>query len=87
MRSASTLQRSTFVTTRRILALYARVMPEYSLVLERGDGSEPEIVPHYDSEVAFGPGMVLPEREGEIWQVDRTSKGGLTLHCKLIVSA
>ncbi len=60
-------------------------MPDYTLVLYR-DGSDPEIVPHYKSEVAFGPGMVLPERESEIWQVDQVSVDGLTLHCKLVVS-
>ena len=59
-------------------------MPDYRLVLNRGEGSDPEIVPHYDSEAAFGPGMVLPEREGEIWQVDHVSVDGLTLHCKLV---
>jgi hypothetical protein len=28
-------------------------MPDYRLELNRHDGSDPEIVPHYDSEVAF----------------------------------
>ena len=62
-------------------------MLNYRLELNRHDGSEPEIVPHYDSEVAFGPGMMLPEREGEIWLVDRTNASGLTLYCKLAESA
>jgi hypothetical protein len=62
-------------------------MPDYRLELNRHDGSDPEIVPHYDSDVAFGPGMVLPEREGEIWLVDRTNASGLTLYCKLADSA
>jgi len=56
-------------------------MPIYKLVLDRRDGSDPEIVPQYDSGVAFGPGMVLPERDGEFWKVDRTNAGGLTLYC------
>ena len=58
-------------------------MPDYRLVLYRSDGSDPEIVP-YRSEVAFGPGMVLPERDGEIWEVERTNASGLTLYCKLV---
>ena len=56
-------------------------MPIYRLVLDRRDGSQPETVPQYDSEVAFGPGMVLPERNGEVWKVERTNAGGLTLYC------
>ena len=98
MRFASTLQRSAFVSfnssmgaaieTTIAAALWrcTRAMPDYRLVLERADGNEPEIVPHYDSVVAFGPGMVLPQREGEIWLVDRTNASGLTLYCKLVVS-
>jgi hypothetical protein len=62
-------------------------MLNYRLELDRLDGSDPEIVPQYDSEVAFGPGMVLPAREGEIWLVDRTNASGLTLYCKLAESA
>jgi hypothetical protein len=62
-------------------------MPVYRLELNRHDGSDPEIVPQYDSQVAFGPGMVLPEREGEIWQVDRTNASGLTLYCNLVVAS
>jgi hypothetical protein len=56
-------------------------VPDYKLVLSRHDGSDPEIVPHYDSLVSFGPGMVLPEREGELWKVDQTNASGLTLYC------
>ena len=56
-------------------------MPVYRLELNRHDGSDPEIVSHYDSVVAFGAGMVLPERDGEVWKVDRTNAAGLTLYC------
>lgn len=62
-------------------------MPTYELVLDRGDGSDPEIVAQYYSEVAFGPGMVLPERDGEIWLVNQVSVRGLTLFCKLATSS
>jgi hypothetical protein len=62
-------------------------VPDYRLELNRHDGSDPEIVLHYESDVAFGPGMVLPEREGEMWLVDRTNASGLTLYCKLTESA
>ncbi len=61
--------------------MYARAVPDYKLVLRRHDGSDPEIVPHYESLVSFGPGMVLPEREGELWKVDQTNASGLTLYC------
>jgi hypothetical protein len=59
-------------------------MPTYKLELDRGNGSAPEIVPQYVSDVSFGPGMTLPPLDGDLWQVDRVSVNGLTLQCKLV---
>lgn len=54
-------------------------MPNYKLVLDRGDGSDPETVEDYDSRVGMPPGFDF-HREGEHWQVDRVT--GNTLYCK-----
>lgn len=57
-------------------------MPVYELVLNSVDGTDPEVVTRYDSEVSFGPGMTLPPRQGKVWLVDQVSASGLTLYCK-----
>jgi hypothetical protein len=58
-------------------------MPNYTLVLDRGDGSEPQNVPEYESVIGMFPGLEFAY-EGRLWLIDRVSGDGLTLHCKAV---
>jgi hypothetical protein len=54
-------------------------MPNYRLMLERGDGNVLEVVADDDSAVGMLPGFEF-DRDGEKWRVDRVNSR--TPYCK-----